>query len=84
MKNVVHEAVQPLIEVVVRSGKDELSIIGLFEGEGGSWDVVVGIVDGDEREGVESALQIALAAVQGASFMEPRVVEGKTGDGDPF
>lgn len=76
MSNAKHEAIQPDIEVVVRTGAGELAIIGLFVADPQSWDVVVGIVDSDERAGVEGALQIALSAVQGASFMEPRMVGG--------
>jgi hypothetical protein len=82
MKNEIHEAIRPDIEVVVRTGNGELAVIGMFKADDSSWDVVVGLVDDQERDGVVAALELAVTAVSSASLVEPRVV-GRTEEGGP-
>lgn len=69
MKNVVNEVELPGLEVVVRNGSGEIAVCGMFKSDERTWDVVVGIVDHTERDGVAAALQLALTAVQGATFV---------------
>lgn len=62
------EAVEPDIEIIVRIGKHEIVVIGIFQNKSDVWDVVVGIDDIGNLDGAISALSLAIAALPSATF----------------
>lgn len=76
MKNAIPEAVEPDIEIVIRTYNIESAVIGIFDAGGSEWDVVVGINEVNTRDGIQSALQLALDAISRATFVEARTLRG--------
>lgn len=76
---------EPAIEVVIRTGAIEVAVIGIFPGENATWDVVVGISELGQREGVQGALELALNALSSATFGAVRDIKPKASTQDsPF
>jgi len=73
------KAVEPDIEIVVRVGEFETAVFGLFQNKLDVWDVVVGIDDAENRQGVMDALAIARGAMADANFQEVRTASGTGG-----
>jgi len=73
------KAVEPDIEIIVRVGDIETAVFGLFQNKLDVWDVVVGIDDAENRQGVMDVLAIARGAMADATFQEVRSTGGTTG-----
>lgn len=74
MSHEIIEVAEPEYEIVVKRGDEEIAVIGIFDAGNGDFDVVVGVSDQSVTLAVESCLQLAGAAVQGATFEQVRDV----------
>jgi hypothetical protein len=81
-KELPNEAVEPDFEVIVRTGEHEAAVIGCFRTGANEWDVVVGIQSTDTRDGIQSALQLAIDAISRTNFMEVRTIPVPGGGGE--
>lgn len=62
------KAVEPDIEVVVRSGEQEIAVIGVFQNKSDVWDLVVGVDSSERREQLVTLFTAITSAIQVATF----------------
>lgn len=74
------KAVEPDIEIIVRSGEHENAVFGLFENKQDVWDVVVGVDDAENRQGIMDVLEVARRALEVAAFQPIRTAGNGGGD----
>lgn len=68
MINESFKAAEPDVEIVVRSGEQEIAVLGFFQNKSGVWDVIVGVDDRDRRDQLLALFSLATSALQIASF----------------
>lgn len=73
--NAVLELVEPDIEVIVRSGEQEIAIIGIFQNKSNVWDILVGVDEVDRANQLSSLFEAILLALPLASFTSARTAE---------
>lgn len=70
------KAVEPDIEVVVKSGQHEITVIGLFQNKSDVWDVVIGVDDVGRVDELRALFKTVDAALSSASFHAVRSTGG--------
>src|SRR5258707_441750 len=65
---------EPVIEVIVRSGNEELAVIAFFPDGAGGFDVVVGVGDPATRDSLKAAFIACADAMGKAAFRPTRAI----------
>lgn len=60
--------VTPDVEVVVRSGQQELAAIAFYAAPSTEWDILVGLSHPSSRNNIASVLRYAADAIEAAAF----------------
>jgi len=66
------KAVEPDVEIVVRAGEHEIAVIGLFQNKSDTWDLLIGVDDGERLDQLLSLFTFVVAALPAATFGEVR------------
>lgn len=62
--------VEPDIEIVVRVGKQELAVIGVFQNKSNVWDILVGVDDTERVSQLSTLFEAVYLALPLANFTE--------------
>lgn len=86
MKDESLEAVEPDIEVIVRSGMQELAVIGVFQNKSDVWDMLIGVDDQERLDSLSTLFEVIVDALPIATFSkvhEPGGTQLGFLDGEP-
>jgi len=64
------KAVEPDIEIVVRAGEHEIAVVGLFQNKSDTWDLLIGVDDGERLDQLLSLFTFVTTALPAATFGE--------------
>ena len=74
---------QPSVEVIVRTGDEELAVIAFFSDGTGGYDVVVGVSDTKARDSLKAILHSAADSMGAAAFRPTRATANEGMDDSP-